>query len=107
MAGDSLLTRTRATKSLTAVVMVVLASGCWTQYRGNLAHSGNQALEFAINTANVSTLTESWTGATVGAVTTKRFDWCNAVPKTRCLHLSDLGTPCVAASGGDVSEEWQ
>ena len=50
--------------------MVLIMSGCWTQYRGNLAHSGNQPLEFAINAANVSTLTESWTGTTAGAITT-------------------------------------
>ena len=50
--------------------MVVLVSGCWTQYRGNLAHSGNQTLEFAISAANVSTLTESWTGTTAGAIMT-------------------------------------
>ena len=50
--------------------MVTIMSGCWTQYRGNLAHSGNQTLEFAINAANVSTLTESWTGTTAGGITT-------------------------------------
>ena len=78
MPGDSILTRTRtsragrsfAAKTIIAIAMVTIASGCWTQYRGNLAHSGNQALEFGINPANVSTLTESWSGMTGGAITT-------------------------------------
>lgn len=78
MPGDSILTRTRnsrversfATKTIIIVAMATIVSGCWTQYRGNLAHSGNQSLEFAINAANVSTLTESWKGTTAGAITT-------------------------------------
>ncbi len=78
MPGDSFSTRTRTshtkrrnvTKTIIVVAMVTIMSGCWTQYRGNLAHSGNQSLEFAINAANVSTLTESWTGTTAGAITT-------------------------------------
>ncbi len=50
--------------------MVIIVSGCWTQYRGNVAHSGNQSFEFTINLANVSTLSETWTGATAGPITT-------------------------------------
>ncbi len=79
MPGDSIQkrgprTRTRiraAFRHLALPLAVALfASGCWSQYRGNLAHSGHQSLEFAIGVNNVSTLTDQWTGATGGAVTT-------------------------------------
>ena len=76
--GDSFSTRPRTyqikrckgAKAIIIVAMATIVSGCWMQYRGNLAHSGNQSFEFAINAANVSTLTESWKGTTAGAITT-------------------------------------
>ncbi len=52
------------------LVMVVVASGCWSQYRGDLSHSGNQANEFAIGSANASTLAEAWIDTTGSAVST-------------------------------------
>ena len=62
--------RALARTAVLPTVVALLASGCWSQYRGDLAHSGNQAFEFGINAANVSTLAEGWLDATGGAVTT-------------------------------------
>ncbi|MEP6625844.1 MAG: PQQ-binding-like beta-propeller repeat protein, partial [Acidimicrobiia bacterium] len=52
------------------VVIALFASGCWSQYRGDVSHSGSQAIESAIATANASTLAEAWVDSTGSAVTT-------------------------------------
>ncbi len=52
------------------VVLITVASGCWSQYRGDWSHSGNQPLEFAVGTGTVSKLAEVWSAATGGAIDT-------------------------------------
>ncbi len=42
------------------VVLALVCSGCWSQFRGDAAHSGFQPLEFSISSSNVGSLTPLW-----------------------------------------------
>ncbi len=45
----------------TAVVLTLALSACWTQYRGDYGHTGNQLGETKISRANVASLVKAWT----------------------------------------------
>jgi len=53
-----------------AVSVALICAGCgWAQFRGNVAHTGEQGSGSGIATGNVSTLSEAWTGVTTaGAI---------------------------------------
>ena len=46
------------------VVIAIVASGCWTQYRGDVGHSASQPFEVGIDRSDVSTLGPAWVGQT-------------------------------------------
>ena len=49
-------------------LVAMVCSGCWTQFRGDAAHTGFQPLELSVSRTNVSTLTSAWVGSGHGAV---------------------------------------
>src|SRR5499427_5493874 len=58
----------RAWFSITVGLLCMALAGCWTQFRHDAAHSGNQNLEFGISRANVGTLVQAWSATTGGSV---------------------------------------
>src|SRR5262249_60519093 len=62
------LMRRRAWFSVLLGLSCMALTGCWSQFRHDAAHSGNQSLEFAISPANVATLVQAWSATTSGPV---------------------------------------
>src|SRR5215471_7427077 len=60
--------RRRAWFSVMVALSFAALTGCWTQFRHDAAHSGNQDLENAISGANVGTLVQAWSATTDGPV---------------------------------------
>lgn len=73
----------------TAVVVVVamLCSGCWAQYKGDASRSGYQQFETRIALTNVATLTEGWTATTGGFI-----DRASPVIYNGTAYVTSFGT---------------
>ncbi len=54
-------------RSALFVVLVMICSGCWAQFRGDAAHTGVQPLEFTVGPGNVGSLNPTWS-ATIGGL---------------------------------------
>jgi outer membrane protein assembly factor BamB len=52
----------RTARRLAIAVLVVVCSGCWTQFRGGPAHTGSQLFETTIDRSNVAELVTAWRG---------------------------------------------
>ncbi len=77
------------------VALVVVASGCWSQYRGDSGHSGALALESVLGVGTVSVLAPAWVGTTPGPVVGPVTVWGAVV-----LAVSDRGTLSAFDAGG-------
>ena len=77
------------------VVLVVVASGCWSQYRGDSGHSGAQATESVLGVRTVSVLAPAWVGTTAAPVVGPVTVWGAAV-----FAVSGDGTLSAFDAGG-------
>lgn len=92
---------------LVAITSVVMLSGCWTQFRGDATHTGNQAFETKIGAAEVGGLAVTWRGA-VNAVPASAPAVAGGIAyvgsSDKKLYAFDVGGTCV--HDGNCSRRW-